>query len=187
MVLATQSHAADTELAVRAARGDRDAFADLYARHHAEVYGYFRARVLDANGIDDLSQEVFMRAFDALPRYDPAQFFIAWLKGICRNVLREYSRGARRRKEVIWTELCLELEELVLDGPYDDFLQFLPRCMTLLNDSASTALQLHYMGGEPVDEIAERMQRSKGAVKVLMVRARQALKRCIIKRMGGAV
>jgi RNA polymerase sigma-70 factor (ECF subfamily) len=187
MVLDTRSHGADTELAVRASRGDRNAFAELYARHQAEVYGYFRARVLNPSGIDDLSQEVFLRAFDALPKYDPAQRFIGWLKGICRNVLREYIRRARRRKEIAWTELCLELEELAPEGPYDDFLQFLPRCMDMLNDSSSEALRLHYMGGQRVDAIAREMNRTKGAVKVLMVRARQALRRCIVKRMGGDV
>ena len=83
----------DAELAAKVKRGDRNAFAQLYQRHHAVVYGYFRARVLDPHVAEDLTQEAFMRIFGAIARFNTELRFQSWLMGICRNVLREQSHG----------------------------------------------------------------------------------------------
>jgi RNA polymerase sigma-70 factor (ECF subfamily) len=150
----------------------RPVFADVYAQHHAVVFGYLRARVLDSHDAEDLCQEAFLRAFAALERYDPSRDVRPWLLGISRNVLREHIRRVGRRKETGWTELCLELEGLVgEDSPYQDTLDLLPVCMSHLGEAAYNALHWHYMQGL-------KIERTLGAVKVLMVRARQALKRC---------
>ena len=180
----------DQSLARGAQRGEKSAFAELYARHHRAVFGYFRARVLDPNDAEDLCQEVFFRAFGAIERYDTAAKIRPWLVGISRNVLREHVRRVHRRKETGWTELCMELEQMAGDAesPYEEVLHLLPLCLQGLGDSASKALHWHYMGGQKIQEIADRLDRTVGAVKVLMVRARQALKRCIhqhIKQHGG--
>ncbi|MBI1375836.1 MAG: sigma-70 family RNA polymerase sigma factor [Phycisphaera sp.] len=174
----------DARLATRVQDGEKSALASLYTRYHPMVYGYFRARVLDTHVTEDLAQEVFLRIFGAIGRFDTERRFQSWLMGICRNVLREHVRGIRRRKEIMWTELCLELEEMVdEDSLYDDVLHMVPGCMATLSESASQSLHWHYMGGQKIDQIARRLKRSVGAVKVLMVRARQALKRCIKKQM----
>ncbi len=170
----------DAELAAKVKRGDRNAFAQLYQRHHAVVYGYFRARVLDPHVAEDLTQEAFMRIFGAIARFNTELRFQSWLMGICRNVLREQVRHIMRRRENGWTELCLELEEMTPgDGLYDDVLHLVPGCMSKLAEHALQSLQWHYMGGMKVEKIAKKLGRTLGAVKVLMVRARQALKRCI--------
>lgn len=175
----------DAALAAQVKRGDRSAFATLYARHHAIVYGYFRARVLDTHVAEDLSQEAFLRVFDAISRFDTELRFQSWLMGICRNVLREHVRHVMRRREVGWTELCLELEGMVdEEGLYQDILRFVAACMTKLSEPSRNSLHWHYMGGLKVEKIAKRLGRTLGATKVLMVRARQALKRCIKGQLG---
>jgi len=144
------------------------------------------ARILDANTVDDLRQEVFIRAIHAFDRFDHSRSVRWWLLGIARNTVREHVRRARRLKEVAWTELCLELEETIeADNPYEDFLTHLPHCTTALGDSARSALSWHYMSAMKLDEIAHKLQRSVGAVKILLVRARQALKRCIQAKLKG--
>jgi RNA polymerase sigma-70 factor (ECF subfamily) len=170
----------DNSLAQRAKAGERTAFAQLYEQHRAPAFGYFRARVLTSHDAEDLTQEVFVRAFTAISRYNTEMRFQPWLIGICRNVLREHVRKVKRRSEVGWTELCLELEGLIDDESiYDDVLHILPVCLSTLSEPSSQALHWHYMGGMKIQQIADRMTRTLGAVKVLMVRARQALKRCI--------
>lgn len=147
------------------------------------MYGYLRARLLDANDAEDACQEVFLRAYSALDRFDPdaGHGLRPWLLGIARNVLRETVRKRVRRRETAWTELCIELETMIggSEGMYDDVMHLLPKCLDSLSDAAGDALKWHYMGGMKLQEIADRMERTLGAVKVLMVRARRALKRCI--------
>lgn len=177
----------DAELAAKVKGGDRAAFGQLYTRHHAVVYGYFRARVLDPHVAEDLCQEAFLRVFGAISRFDVKLRFQSWLMGICRNVLREQVRHIMRRRELGWTELCLELEGMVdTEGLYDDVLHLVPACMAKLSEPSAQSLHWHYMGGMKVEKIAKRLGRTLGAVKVLMVRARQALKRCIKTQLQAA-
>jgi len=167
-----------------AARGDRAAFGELVEQHQRVVYGYLRARLLDPTDADDLCQDVFMRCYASRIRFDTAQMIRPWLIGIARNVLREHVRRVTRRKEVAWTELCLELDSLVGDdvpeeGLYDDLIARLPVCMESLGPSARSAINMHYTERMKIAEVSERLHRSVGAVKLLMYRARQTLRRCL--------
>ena len=159
-------------------------FSTVYAENHALVHGYLRARIFRSHDTEDLCQEVFLRTFRLLKQYDGSTPIRYWLLGIARNVLREFVRKVRRRKEVAWAELCLELEETVqTESPYEDILPLLPVCTLQLTESAREALNLRYMSGLKLQDIAERMGNSLNAVKVLMHRARQALRRCIQRHL----
>jgi len=170
--------------------GDRRAFQMLIERHQAGVYGYLRSRLLQHADAEDLTQEVFLRSYIGRARFDGTIKVRAWLLGIARNVLREYVRKAKRRKEVAWTELCLELDELTAcqeEQPYEDALVQLPTCVAGLGPTARQALEMHYRGKLRLAQIGEKMNRSTGAVKLLVFRARQALKRCLdSKRSHGS-
>jgi RNA polymerase sigma-70 factor (ECF subfamily) len=162
-----------------------DDFAQTYRDNYAWVYGYLRARLLNNGDCDDLTQEVFLRAYAAHKRIDEQMGFRPWLFGIARNVLREHVRRQRRRKEVAWAEMCLELEAAIdEEGLHEDVLAELPDCLSQLGESANHALRWHYFDGERIDAISLRLGRTLGAVKVLMVRARQSLKRCLVRKLS---
>lgn len=173
--------AAEHELIVRMRTGDREAFAALVERHQRPLYGFLRARVLRPDDADDMTQEVFIRFYEARARFDSSALVRPWLLGIARNLLREHVRNTRRRREVGWTELCLELETVSpLADVADDKLAVLPECLVELGPSARQAIELHYRSGQKLVEIAEMLHRSEGAVKLLLHRARQALRDCLV-------
>ncbi|MDP6634497.1 MAG: RNA polymerase sigma factor [Phycisphaerae bacterium] len=160
-------------------------FSGVYSENYVAVYGYLRARILRTHDTEDLCQEAFLRAFRLLKRYDGSTPIKYWVLGIARNVLREYVRKVGRRKEVAWTELCLELEETAqTENPYEDILPLLPVCTLQLTESARDALNLRYMAGLKLQAIADETDSSLSAVKVLMHRARQTLRQCIQKQTG---
>ncbi|HEY4259822.1 MAG TPA: RNA polymerase sigma factor, partial [Schlesneria sp.] len=103
----------DQTLIEQLRRGDRSAFAAVIERHQRAVYGYLRARLLQATDADDMTQEVFLRFYLSQARFDSNALVRPWLLGIARNLLREHIKGMKRRKEVAWTELCLELESVM--------------------------------------------------------------------------
>lgn len=162
-------------------RGDRAAFEAIIVRHQAAIYGFLRARLLQASDAEDLTQEVFLRFFLVRARFDNTQLIRPWLLGIARNLLREHARKLRRQKKLPWTELCLELETLVRTERNDesDAMPHLPGCLEALGQSAQKAIQLYYGDNLRLAEIGARLKRSEGAVKLLVYRARQALKRCL--------
>lgn len=176
----------DLPLIERLQRDDREAFAEIVHAHQRAIYGYLCARVIPASEADDLTQEVFLRFYQSRARFDTSSLIRPWLLGIARNLLREHLRKLKRRKEVAWTELCLELEELLshkIAFDHEDALQHLPACLSELGQSAQQAIQWRYSAQLPLQEIGERLKRSEGAVKLLMFRARQALKYCLDHRL----
>jgi RNA polymerase sigma-70 factor (ECF subfamily) len=185
---APQAHelSADAKLLLAAQRGDKTAFATIVERHQGAVFGYLRARLFEASDAEDLSQEVFLRCYMVKAKYDDSAMVRPWLIGVARNVLREHIRKVTRRQEVIWTELCLELESMVEtdQSVYEDVLGHLPGCLDSLGPSARQALDLHYGSRFKLTEIAERLHRSVGAIKLLMHRSRQALRHCLDRKVA---
>jgi RNA polymerase sigma-70 factor (ECF subfamily) len=167
-------------------RGDRAAFAIVIERNQRSVYGYLRARLQQASDADDMTQEVFLRFYLSQARFDSTALIRPWLLGIARNLLREHVRDVKRRKEVAWTELCLELESVLppnaLWTDADDIIRRLPECLDQLGPSARQAVDLHYRSQRKLVDIGRELHRSEGAVKLLMHRARQALKDCLYLR-----
>ena len=175
---------ADQALITAAQKGDRAAFAEIVRRHQSSVFGYLRTRVLQTSDAEDLTQEVFLRCYVNQARFDSAAAVRPWLLGIARNLLREHARKVRRRKEVAWTELCLEIDEMVSsdENVYGDMLGYLPGCLSSLGESARQAIELRYSMHLRLSEVGEKLHRSEGAAKLLMFRARQALKNCLDRK-----
>lgn len=163
---------------------DRASVAAIVEAHQKMVYGFLRARLAGPASADDLCQEVFLRYLTSRPRVATGSGEAsAWLVGIARNVLREHARRSARRQEVAWTEMCLDVEarspERSSDDDDDDRLRRLPECLDGLGKTARTALDLHYGERVRLADIGRRFDRSEGAVKLLLFRARQAVRRCL--------
>jgi len=169
-------------------RGDRSAFAQLIAAHQGLVFGYLRARLLQPTDAEDLTQEVFLRCYTSRERFAPGAHLRPWLLGIARNLLRERARKLKRRKEVAWTELCLEIDSLATseDEADGDSLTNLPGCLDSLGDSARQAIEMRYCSQLRLSQIGEKLRRSEGAAKLLMFRARQALRNCLDRKLKAA-
>ncbi|ODA34842.1 MULTISPECIES: RNA polymerase sigma factor [Planctopirus] len=178
--------AVDQELMQRVLEGDRAAFSQVIELHQRAIYGFLRARLAQAADADDLVQEVFLRFYEARTRFDSTSLIRPWLLGIARNVLREWTRSVRRRREVGWTELCFDLESLTggAAGTLDaDVLENLPQCLEALGPSARQAIELKYRSEQKLCDIGHVLRRSEGAIKLLVHRARLALKSCLERKL----
>jgi len=178
-------YADEAELILTVQQGDRAAFATLLREHERAIYAFLRARLTGTADAEDLCQEVFLRCFQGRDQLQRATRIRPWLFGIARNVLREHVRKLQRRREVRWTELCLELDQVVAgdDAMYSVEIEHLPACVELLGQSAREALDLRYRIRMRLSQIGEKLHRSEGAVKLLMFRARQALRQCLDRKV----
>src|SRR5437899_3975189 len=83
------------DVIARARAGDRAAFSELYDRHVDSVYRYLVYRVREPADAEDLTSEVFTRAFANIHRYRwQGKSFLAWIYSIARNAVTD-----RRRRE----------------------------------------------------------------------------------------
>jgi RNA polymerase sigma-70 factor (ECF subfamily) len=81
--------------------GDFDSFARLYTSHLDAIYRYTYYRTGDVQDAEDLTEQVFLKAWEALPNYRPAGCsFLNWLYRIAHNTLVDH----HRRKKIITFE-----------------------------------------------------------------------------------
>jgi RNA polymerase sigma-70 factor, ECF subfamily len=87
----------DSELVRRAAGGEREAFAAIYARHHAAVFRFARMMSGVASIAEDVTQDVFITLMCDLSRYQPQRSGLAaYLYGVARNLTRNRLRREGR-------------------------------------------------------------------------------------------
>lgn len=165
---------------VRAAQADHAAFGPLYERYVDRVHAYLRARTGDPDDAADLTQQVFLRALDALPRYRIGRTPVAaWIFRIARNVAVDFHR--RRRDTVTWDLVPEALEPVALDDPFAAVIQtetlerLRARCMAL-DPGTRELLALRFAASLTIAEIAAVVGASKGATQMRLVRALRTLK-----------
>ena len=176
----------ETELILAAQAGRTDAFGELYTRYAACVFRFIFAHLDNRLDAEDLTEEVFLRAWRALPQFRQQGFpFSAFLFRISRNALVDlYRQSAGKKTEVSISEVytepdpCLQPAEVVsLRFEHRELQQALGN----LREEYRTVLALRFFSGLTPTEIARVMKRSVGAVRVLQYRALSALRLLIDK------
>jgi RNA polymerase sigma-70 factor (ECF subfamily) len=161
------------------ARHSPDAFAYLYDRYLPRVYRYVRARTASPEDAADLTQQVFLRAFDNLHRYRPNGSFASWLFRIARNAASDAGRRQKRRGPPPLDVDALELvatdatEEEVLR---QERLARLRQVLATLNPDKRDLLALRFAAGLTSAEIAVLVGKSESAVKKQLTRIIDSLK-----------
>lgn len=165
----------DSEALARAARGgDLEAFEGLVRRYQRRVYALAYQHLRDPDEAQDLAQEVFVRLYRNLDRYDPARPFQPWFWRLAANVAATY----RRHRPAA----AVELPDVAaaVGGAREETLP-LERALADLSEDLRLPVLLHYYLDQPLDEIALAMGLSLSAVKSRLHRARALLRRLLVE------
>jgi RNA polymerase sigma-70 factor (ECF subfamily) len=170
----------DGALVARVLAGERQAFGVLVERHQDRMLAYVRYMGFDEADARDLAQEAFVRAFRHLRRCGDPDRFAGWLFRIVSNVCRSAgARAARRPTE----PLDAVASSLAAGGPAPDEVvdaKWLRRRVSAalgrLPREQREALVLMYLQGCSVQEIEELTGASPSAIKMRLMRGREALK-----------
>ena len=101
--------ASDADLIAAVLRGEREAFRPLMERHQQAVFNYLFRRVGgNVEAARDLTQGVFLKAYQHLAEVDPSQGFTPWLYRIAHNESANHARSRARRREQGWAPEDLE-------------------------------------------------------------------------------
>lgn len=167
----------DTSLAQRAAAADVGAFEQLYRRHHRRVHGVIVRLVGQASGrAEDLTQEAFVRAWQALPSFRFESAVSTWLHRLAVNTALMELRSRRSRP---WREDDDEALEYVAtpDTAGRAVLgRDLERAVASLPPRARAVLVLHDVEGWKHEEIAGELGMAVGSSKAQLHRARGLLR-----------
>ncbi|HEU4995034.1 MAG TPA: RNA polymerase sigma factor [Gemmatimonadaceae bacterium] len=174
------SHDADAALA---ASGDRHAFERLYRKHVNRVFSLCARMVADRTRAEELTQDVFVRAWEKLHLFRGESSFSTWLHRLAVNVVlndRKTEGRRRSRFEEESEEEGMDSYTGVVGMPLapGDMLD-LEKAITRLPPGARRVFLLHDVEGFKHEEIAEMLGVTTGATKAQLHRARLLLREAL--------
>ncbi len=163
-------------LVKKASGGDAEAFGALYDHFVDLIYRHIYYRVGNVHDAEDLTQQVFLKAWKALGKYRKKSAFGAWLMTISRNLLIDHYR-ARKRNESIDERYDLENRD---PGPEElaeasSEQERMSRIIGRLPDDQRQVIIMRFIEGYEYHEIARTMSKKEGAIRVIQHRALKKL------------
>ncbi|NLG95798.1 MAG: RNA polymerase sigma factor [Chloroflexi bacterium] len=170
----------ESTLIRRAAAGDNAAFGEIYSRYLDAIYRFIFYRVGDNQDAEDLTETVFIKAWQALPDYkDVGLKFSSWLYRIAQNTIIDFHRK-RATDALSPLNTVIDDEQALSDDPQIPISQVedasaLAQAIKKLTDEQQQIIILRFIEGLSHAEIACIMDRSEGACRMLQNRALVAL------------
>jgi RNA polymerase sigma-70 factor, ECF subfamily len=162
-------------------RRDPAAVTALVADHQRRLRGFVAFLCSqDLQAVDDLAQEVFLRALRILDRVTDLEHFDRFLREIARNVVREHRRRKSARPEA--DERLIEAFAATHEGdpaPESKMLARLRNCLRKLPERSARILTLRYGEERAAEDIGSEIGLKAGAVRVLLLRIRENLLKCV--------
>ncbi len=158
----------------KAQRGDERAFSLIVRAYEVPVFNYVLRLVGDRALAEDLTQEVFIRVFQGLPKFSLRSKFTTWLFQVTKNrVLDELRASERRPRALVALDDAPPLE--VLDAPAEqaETIQALWTAVDELNTDLKMALLLRDVVGLSYNEIADSLDTTLATVKWRIFKARE--------------
>jgi RNA polymerase sigma-70 factor (ECF subfamily) len=165
---------ADAVEVALAASGDAQAFERLYRRHVTRVHNLVR-RMHGTDDSDEVTQDVFVRAWEKLGTFRGESAFSTWLHRLAVNVILTH-REARGRRRKRFSDNTLVLDSAAARRTTPEAAMDLDGAVSRLPDGAREVFVLHDVEGYRHEEIAEMLGVATGTSKSQLHRARMALR-----------
>ena len=179
----------DINLIDRFKKGDTSAFGTIVVKYQDKVYNLCRHLLGNAHDAEDAAQDVFLKAYQALPRFQPDASLYTWLYRIATNTCIDHLR------KPIFESLFGDsgegerlIHDLVSDAPSPEKLyqakeidNALQMCLKKLSPKLRAIIVLKEVEELSYEEMAETLGISMGTVKSRIARAREDLQKCMKK------
>jgi len=194
----TMANAPDLPLVERSQSGDVEAFAVLVSRYRDRVFSFVRHSVQDPDQAEDLAQDVFVKAFVGITRFNKRASFATWLFRIAHNRVVDQRRRDHRRRAIRSVSLSMDGDggDALIDiadersEPFraltgDELELRVREAVERLSDKLRTVLLLYDFEGMSYQEIAGILQCPMGTVKSRLFLARTALRDALAAYLSG--
>jgi RNA polymerase sigma-70 factor (ECF subfamily) len=163
------------QLVRQATGGDLDAFEELIRRLQRRVYGFAYQHLRDLDEAHDLTQEIFVKLFRNLARYDPERPFEPWFWKLAANTTINY----RRKRVPAPTDQSADqrVSEGVAPVPAHD--PVLVDALAQLDPAYRLPILLHYYADLPLEQVAQSLNLTVPAIKSRLHRARALLRNAL--------
>jgi RNA polymerase sigma-70 factor, ECF subfamily len=193
--------AQERQLVRRAQAGDVPAYEALLAKHQQRVFSVVGGILRRREDVEDVAQQVFVKAYFSLKRFDLRSAFSTWLYKIAVNECWDYLRKKKVRKLVYEADMSDEQNRQLLSVNEQSFgalrspedaarrveqQQLVERLLSELDEQDAAMLVMKEVEGFSVEEIGESLGINVNTVKVRLFRARGKLVEVYRRRMKGS-
>ena len=172
----------ERNLVEKAKSGDAEAFGQLYDACVDRVYRFIYFRVSDVPTAEDLTSQVFLKAWQNLGRYRPTGPILAWLYAIARNTVIDHYRTYKQTVSLDEAApIAAQDDKLDEQVEFHSEMSSLQKSLKYLTEEQQEVLILKFIAEFETDQIARKMGKSEGAIRALQMRALQALAKVMKK------
>ena len=170
----------EADLVRRAQTGDEAAYAQLVSQHQEAVFRLAYLFLGSADDAEDVAQEVFIRAYQSLVRFDDARPLRPWLLAITANAARNRRRAFGRYAAVL-KRLIVPEPSVAAEAERELEAQALWQAVRRLSAADQEVIYLRYFLELSVDEAAQALEVAPGTVKSRLSRALDRLREVIAR------
>ncbi len=168
----------DSLLVEQSRSGDRSAFERLYRRYGTGVFGFVRRMVERKEDAEDITVQVFAKAWSGLDALRDNEAFKTWLFRIAVRQVQDFRKSSRPTEPI-----PIQLQD-PSPGPESQALESaeaeaLRRAMSALSDEHRQVISLYYGQQMSIEEISRTLRLPKGTVVSRLARGREALRRSV--------
>jgi RNA polymerase sigma-70 factor (ECF subfamily) len=188
----------DQQLVARVQKGDSRAFDLLVLKYQHKIFGLISRYVRDADEVQDVAQEAFIKAYKALPNFRGDSAFYTWLYRIAINTAKNYLVSRSRRPP--GSDIELEDAEYLegggglheIENPENalfgaELKAVVEGAISALPEDLRTAITLREFEGLSYEDIADIMDCPIGTVRSRIFRAREAIDVLVGEQLHGEV
>jgi len=161
-------------------------FAALWTAAQPTIAAFIRTLIPDYLQADEVLQRVAVTLVRKFDHYDQARSFTAWAVGVAKYEVLYFRRERATDKHLFGDEIVeqIAIRYEMLADEVDPIREALRQCLQQLKGRSKRVIELRYRRGMKSKAIADEMTLSAGAVRMLLCRVRETLRRCIERRVG---
>jgi len=173
----------EEDVVSRAIKGDGEAFAQLYTEHFDKIYRYVYLKFGNQAEAEDLTQEVFVKALEAIGSYRWRNLpFVSWLFRIAHNQIIDYFRKQGKVEKVTWDDNIAHVDEpnpaLIAEQKLE--LEKLADNVKKLPPAQCEVISLRFGAELSIAEVAKALGKSPGTVKALQYNGTVTLRKMML-------
>jgi RNA polymerase sigma-70 factor (ECF subfamily) len=176
----------EEQIVQRAINGDREAFTYIYDLHFDKIYRYIYVKVRSQSEAEDLTQDVFIKAYEGLKNYKWRDLPItAWLFKIAHNRVIDYIRKASKEKRADLEEAdAISAGDPVYMTEQNFEIYELKGALEKLPDAQREVATLRFISELSISEVALTLGKSEGTVKALQFNAIASLRKLLYGKIN---
>lgn len=155
--------------------------------NQGRIRAFLASMMPGSSDIGDVLQDTNVVLWKNRDRFEPSTSFIAWALTIARLEVLHHRTRMKRQRVVCLSDEVLELmnAEMTHDVDHEAYLQALEACMEKLTDQQRKLIELRYRPGFTLESHARKTGKKASALRVSLLRTREALRMCVKLSMKG--